>query len=61
MAKLTKAQKQLLEELSKCPHYVAPFYAPYKKLLELGLVKDEDGKYSTVTHLTDAGRAALRS
>lgn len=58
---MTKAQRDLLKSLAEKPHYVAPFYKPYQKLLELGYVEDRDGRFSTIAYLTEAGRAALKA
>lgn len=57
--KLTAPQLELLKSLADAPHYVAPGYAPFSKLTSLGLAEDREGRYSTVAHITHAGRTVL--
>jgi hypothetical protein len=57
--KLTPAQFMLLAGLAKQPHYVAAHFAPHIKLVALGFVEEREGRYSTVSYVTDAGKAAL--
>jgi hypothetical protein len=57
--KLSTPQIELLKELNERPHYVAPFYGPFKKLMAAGMIEEREGKYSAVTHITPAGVEAL--
>lgn len=59
MRPLTKAQIELLRSLGERPHFVAPHYSPFISLLTRGLAEDREGRFSTVAHLTAAGRAEL--
>lgn len=57
--KLTKPQRDLLEQLRERPRYVADFYPPFKALKAAGLIREEDGRFSTIAHITAAGIAML--
>ena len=59
--KLTDAQRRELADMAERDHrsHYADNYAPIKKLLALGLVDRQEGRYSSTYAITDAGRAAL--
>jgi len=57
--KLSGPQRSLLRELSEKPRYVSDTYPPLVKLRDAGLVEVVEGRWSSTTHVTDAGREAL--
>lgn len=60
--RLTKAQRRELSDMNKRTYRsnYADDYGPIRKLLALGLVDRQEGKYGGGTYaITDAGRAAL--
>lgn len=56
---LTKPQQDLLRSLAEKPHFVAAGYKPFERLVALGFAEAREGRFSTVSHLTQAGRNAL--
>lgn len=59
MIRLTKPQMTLLKSLADGPHYTALGYPPAVKLEELGLIEVRETRFSTMSYVTAAGRAAL--
>lgn len=54
--KLTKPQARLLLSLaSRFKRSVADYYPPMRRLMELGLARQEPGRYRSRAVLTDAG------
>lgn len=62
--KLTKAQLRELRDMEARDYrsHYDPSYKPIVRLLELGLVDREDGKFGSATFaITPAGRLALKN
>jgi hypothetical protein len=57
--KLSGPQVSLLKELAEKPRYVSDTYPPLVRLRGAGLVEVREGRFSSTTHVTDAGRQAL--
>lgn len=58
--KLTKPQRELLEEIVAWPRPCALEYKPAAKLMELGFAEARGGRFGAPTlHSTPAGRAYL--
>lgn len=56
--KLTKPQTRLLLKLAgRFRRTVSDYYPPMRRLTELGLARQEPGRYVARAVLTDAGRA----
>ena len=57
--KLTKARRDMLEQLRKEPGHYAPYYPPMKWAIENDLVELTGREHSGIYRLTEAGRDAL--
>lgn len=59
MEKLTKAQWETLADIVDRPRPFSTHYPPAKVLVRDGLAEWQDGNFSDLLAITDAGRSAL--